>query len=144
MAERESPVVTVSRPRMAMASIALMIASRFLGSLWVLRPRFWSEMRVRRSCLADCDWVVMDEQVILGCRRRFVLVVRCRGDDGLRTASVMALNERNQEIGGSDGKLGDKPFSLFRRDNVINSTVFPFLSMWPLTLLQNLSMSSFY
>lgn len=65
VAESESSVVTVSLPRSAIASMAWIIEDLLTGSFWVLRPRCWSEIRVRRCCLADCDWVVIDEQVIL-------------------------------------------------------------------------------
>lgn len=65
VADSESPVVTISLPRTAISSIALMIEDRLLGSFWVLSPRSWSAMRFRSSCLADCDWLVVDEHVIL-------------------------------------------------------------------------------
>lgn len=68
MAESESPVVTVSFAREARASIALTIEARLVESFWVLRPRSWSETRLRRSPLANCDCSAMDEHVILKVR----------------------------------------------------------------------------
>ena len=65
VAESVPPVVTVSRPWNAKSSMASMIEARFEGFFCVLRPRSWSEMSVRRLRLADWDWAVRDEQVIL-------------------------------------------------------------------------------
>lgn len=55
VAESVVPVVTESLPKAARASMALTIESRFVGFLWVLRPRSSSDIRLRSSCLASLD-----------------------------------------------------------------------------------------
>lgn len=65
MPESEESVVVESLPRTAMASMALMIFDRLLRFVWVLRPRSWSEMSPRRSCLARrVSWAVVEQAEI--------------------------------------------------------------------------------
>lgn len=66
MADSESPVVTEPAPTAAKASIASTMEARLAGSVWVLMPRSWSEMRVRRWSLAGRDWAVTEQQVKRG------------------------------------------------------------------------------
>lgn len=65
VAEREEPVVMVSRPTSATASIAWIILSSFSGSDWVFSPRSWSEMMLRRWFLAEKarDWSMSEDRV---------------------------------------------------------------------------------
>ena len=78
VAEREPPVVTVSLPSTAKASMASTMEARLGGSRWVLRPRSWSEMSERRWRLADWDWAVREEEE----EQVVILVWRCLGEFG--------------------------------------------------------------
>lgn len=101
VADSEGPVVTLSVPSTAMESMALIISESFEGSVWVLRPRSWSEMRSRRFCLAERDWSVRDERVRVRVRdlRRVGLGLGFGGLKGVRKLE-MAGRERVVAMGG--------------------------------------------